>query len=323
MRIFITGATGFIGIHLSKLLVNNGHEVTALLRTESKKELLPPEVDIIKGDLSLFEKEDLELPPFDVVVHLAGVIFASDDAGYMKYNYTAVKELIWCLQRQNWKLKRFVFASSLAAAGPSGRDKILTEQDIPNPVDPYGRAKLAAEEFLSTVSSFPTTSFRPAIVLGPGDENSLTLFQMAKNRVGMSVDGKPQYISFVDVDDLNEAIVKMISDTSLVHKKYFVAHPDKISNKEIFKTLGVVMDRNVFIAPLPKPFLFAAMKVSTFVSDLVGIKNQLDIKQYNQLINHFVCSGEALSKDLGWVAQNDLHTTLHKAYLGYMEEGKL
>ncbi len=323
MKIFVTGATGFIGTHLTRLLIDKGHEVTALLRTESKKKLLPEEVKVIKGDLSLFQDQQLVLPQFDVVIHLAGVVFAANEAGYTKYNYTAVKELVGCLQRQEWKLKRFVFASSLAAAGPSGPTHVLTEKDEPNPIDYYGSAKRASELFLSTVKDFPTTSFRPAIVLGPGDENTLTLFKMARKRLGMSVDGKPQHMSFVDVDDLNDAIVVMVSDDSPEHKKYFVSHPDRISNILIFKTLEKVMDTNVFMIPLPKFVLYSAMKASTGVSTLLGIKNLLDLKQYKQLINNFVCSGQALSDDLNWKPKHNLQATMKKAFEGYKQLGQL
>ncbi len=326
-KIFLTGATGFIGQHLTRLLLQQGHEVTALLRTESKKNLLPPNVQFIKGDLSIFENPELQLPPFDIVIHLAGVVFAKTDAKYMHYNCTAVKHLVACLQRQNWPqpLQRFLFASSLAAAGPSGKTGVLTETQTPSPIEPYGKAKLAAEHFLDTINTFPISSFRPAIVLGVGDTNSLTLFKMAKSRLGISVNGKPQYLTFIDIDDLNQAILKMMldEDTSVQHKKYFVAHPSRISNIELFNTLGKVMNRKVLMIPLPSPLLYASVHVATAFTSLLGIRNQLDKKQYLQLTNHFVCSSNALSKDLNWQAQNDLTATITKAYKGYRAMGWL
>ena len=106
-----------------------------MLRTESKRNLLPENTTILKGDLSIFEDAQLELPPFDIVIHLAGVIFASSNQAYRKYNYLAVKSLIKCLQRQAWTPKRFLFASSLAAAGSSETKDVKvagndTKQDV-------------------------------------------------------------------------------------------------------------------------------------------------------------------------------------------------
>ena len=264
MKIFVTGATGFIGTHLVKQLCEANHEVTALLRTEGKKRLLPETCKILKGDLGIFQNKNLELPAFDVVIHLAGVIFEKDRAGYMKYNYEAVKDLVSCLERQNWKPRRLLFASSLAASGPSRKDQVMTEVDTPKPIDHYGEAKWLAEQHVKEQTSFPTTSFRPAIVLGPGDENSLTLFKMAKLGLGITVDGKPQQISFVDVDDLIEAIFKMIGDTSDQHRTYFVAHPQPVSNQILFDTLKEVMDTRVLMIPLPKAIPTTYTSLSVF-----------------------------------------------------------
>ena len=156
MKLFITGATGFIGVHLTKKLVKLGFEVTALLRTPAKRVLLPKEVKIIEGDMSIFEDHNLELPEFDIVIHLAGAIFAKSPEEYLKFNCEVTKDLVHCLENQKWKLKRFLYASSLAAGGPS-ENVAVDETSIPNPIDPYGAAKLASEEFLQTVTAFPTT----------------------------------------------------------------------------------------------------------------------------------------------------------------------
>ena len=323
MRIFITGATGFIGVHLTKRLVRQHHDVTVLLRTKQKRKLLPHRVEVIHGNMSIFQDETLELPPFDVVIHLAGQIFAKTAHEYHDANCEATKDLVRCIVRQDWDLKRFVFASSLAAAGPSGDENILDEDNTPHPIDPYGHAKLMAEEFLSTVAAFPTTSFRPAIVLGPGDENTLTLFKMAKYRLGMSINGKPQLLSFIDVDDLNDAIIKMIGEETDAHKTYFVAHPDIISNEDIFFTLGEVMGHRVFIVPLPKFGLTLASRISQLVSDQLGITNQLDEKQVLQLSNDFMCSGDKLKRELQWEPRRNLHSSIQKAYDGYRSAGQL
>ncbi|MEZ5023369.1 MAG: NAD(P)-dependent oxidoreductase [Chitinophagales bacterium] len=323
MKIFITGATGFIGTHLTRQLVKENHKVTALLRTESKRKLLPDNVQIIKGDLSIFKDKELKLPEFDVVIHLAGTIFAKNDQKYYEGNCQVTKDLITCLENQDWTLKRFLYASSLAAAGPSFNGHVMDESDQPNPIDPYGKAKLAAERYLSRVKSFPITCFRPAIVLGPGDWNSLSLFKMAKWGIGMNVDGQPQKLSFIDVTDLNDAIVKMMTDPSPENKIYFVAHSKQITNNDLFLALGKVMNKKVSIIPLPKIVLKLAMQTSSFVTNLLQIKNQLDKKQYDQLINDFECSSALLQKELHWTPQFNLNASLKKAYVGYVEMGML
>lgn len=317
MRVLITGATGFIGQHLTRRLVRNHAKVTALLRSPEKRRLLPPKISILEGDMSIFKDPKLELPEFDVVLHLAGQIFAKTPEAYMAGNYSTTVDLVECILRQAWRPRRFLFASSLAAAGPSGDDSFLTEYDPCRPVDDYGRAKLKAEEYLATISDFPTTSFRPAIVLGPGDENTLTLFKMAQFRIGLSIDGEAQLLSFVDVADLNEAIMKMMNDDSKEDKTYFVAHPEVITNKDLFRSMGEAMGHDVFIIPIPKVGLQYASRLSALLSKQLGWRNQLDDKQVSQLMNNFVCSADKLERELGWHPRRDLSKSVRRAYDGY------
>jgi len=173
MRVLVTGATGFIGRHLCRRLLEQGDQVVALVRPGSES-AAPSGVEVFSGDLSLFADSRTVLPSCDVVIHLAGVVAAKKAREYQETNYGAVTDLLACLRRQSWTPQRFLFASSLAAAGPSAPDRPWTEDDPPQPIDAYGAAKARAEEAVRQ-APFPTTMFRPPIVLGPGDGASLTI----------------------------------------------------------------------------------------------------------------------------------------------------
>jgi dihydroflavonol-4-reductase len=320
LRVFVTGATGFIGQHLCHRLSLCGDQVVALVRTEGKAAKLPDGVEIFRGDLSTFADPHTVLPACDVVVHLAGVVAARSSEDYAIVNYSAVGDLVDCLARQDWKPKRFLLASSLAAAGPSPGDRAWTEEDPPSPIDPYGLAKGNAEAAVRR-APFPTTAFRPSIVLGPGDEASLTLFRAARSGVGFRVAGVPQRLSFVDVRDLVEAIVLMVDDRRPGSFLYFVSHPSAIDVRELWRGLARAVGSGVMVVPLPRWVLYVAMRVSTFVSRLLGHRNQLDEKQYKQMTAPaFVCSSEAIRRDLGWTPRHDLAECLAHAAEGYRRE---
>ena len=306
MKILVTGGTGFIGNHLVHRLVRDGHHVVALVRNRDKARDLPP-VEILEGDLSLFENSRTVLPACDAVIHLAGVIAADRLEDYEKYNFTAVKHLVACLERQSWKPKRLLFASSLAAAGPSTTP--MSESDTCAPIEPYGKSKLDAERFLQH-APFPTTSFRPSVVFGPGDQATVTLFKLAKNRVGFRPAGLNPQLSYVDVDDLVDAIVAMLGDTTREHRTYFVSHPSSTDQRTLWRALGTTLGKGIFVLPVPKRLLYAAMKL--------GVSKQLDEKQYKQIVAPgFVCSSSALSRDTGWKPQYDLSAALAKAAAGF------
>ena len=322
MRYLVTGATGFIGTHLCQALVDRGDTVVALVRTPAKAENLPDGVKTLAGDLTLFVG-DVTLPEVDIVVHLAGVVAAPTPDVYEAINFTAVKDLVACLERQTWNPKRLVFASSLAAAGPSPLDQAWTEKDPLNPVDPYGEAKMRAEAVVRK-ADFPTTCFRPCIVLGPNDTASLTLYKAAEGGVGIRVGSRAQQLSFVDVRDVVSGILHMSDDVRDGHYTYYISHPQAIDTEVLWAGLGRALGRRVRVLPVPGLLLRALVPLATLGSKVLGKTNQLDIKQYRQMVAPaFVCSSASLSADLGWQAQYGLDATLVHATAGYRASGTL
>jgi nucleoside-diphosphate-sugar epimerase len=323
MRFFVTGATGFIGRHLCRRLESEGHEVVALVRSSAKADRLARSVEVFQGDLGCFADRSTVLPPCEVVVHLAGVVAADKLEEYDAVNFKAVEDLLGCLARQSWKPRRFLFASSLAAAGPSPANRPWTEADAPAPIEPYGDAKARAEAIVAK-APFPTTSFRPPSVFGPEDPATLTLFRSARAGFGFRVAGAPQRLSFVDVRDLADAIALMADDRRGGSLVYFASHPRPIDVPELWRELGNAVGRRVRVLPVPRAGLYTAMRIATLGQGLFGYKNQLDAKQYQQMVAPaFVCSSEALRRELGWSPRYDLSEALKHAADGYRAAGML
>ena len=324
MRIFVTGATGFIGGHLTERLVTDGHHVTALVRSPHKADRLRDlGVSLVSGDLSVFADPDFILDPHDVVVHLAGVVSAPDDATYEAINYGAVADLVRWLNEQPWSPRRLVFSSSLAAAGPSPTDRPLTEADPPRPIDPYGDAKARAEAALSA-ASFPTTSFRPPPVIGGGDPAFLPVFSLAARGLGVRVSGPPQRISWIGVDDLVAAILAMAHDTRTTHHVYFTTHEAVIDLDELWAGLSRAFDHRVRVIRLPGSLLAGLAGLTSAVLPRLGLTSSFDSKLVAQMRTPaFVCTSRALTTDLGWSAQVDLDQTLRRTLAGYRDRGWL
>jgi nucleoside-diphosphate-sugar epimerase len=326
MRILVTGATGFIGAHLVRALVGGGHQVVALVRDPKKAaaELPQSGVETLAGDLSLFERDDLVLPECEVVIHLAGVVAAKSPAEYDAINFEAVRSLVGALGRQRWKPRRLLFASSLAAAGPSAARVPLTEHDPAQPIEPYGRAKLKAEQFLVAEAPFPTTSFRPSIVFGPRDTATLTFFKMARRGVGFRVAGEPQALSYIDVDDAAAGIVAMMDDRSDAHRTYFLAARDPMDTEILWHAMSEAIGRRVRVVRVPRPLLRGASATATALSKVFRFTNQLDGKQVDQMTAPaFLCSSAALQEAHGWVPRVSLVESLQKAWTQYRADGWL
>ncbi len=320
MRYFITGCTGFIGIHLCRKLIAEGHEVFGLVRNPGKipSDLLG-RLKEIKGGVEIFERADLILPEVDVVIHLAGVTTGRNSKDYERMNYEPVLHLLDCLNRQQWKPKRFILASSLAAAGPNRNSLNLRESDKAAPIEPYGLAKLRAEQLLKS-QPFPTTAFRPPAVIGPGDPAMLTLFKMVNRGFAPLPSGKVQLLSYIYVGDLVEAIYIMSKEISEEHKLYFTTADDVITNHDIIREIAASLEKKALIVRIPKALIWLIMVLSTAISYVFRVPNFYDYRQYKQMTtSSFVCTSELLTAETGWKAKTGLAEAIRLSALGYKE----
>ncbi len=126
MKILITGASGFIGAYLVEKL-SPSHEVAGLM--------LPGE-SIENCQLSKIFRGDVTVPASlldacswpDIVIHAAGLTKTRRPRDYFKVNTRGTKNIVKVISRVNPNLKKFIFFSSVAAAGPakgphSGRER--------------------------------------------------------------------------------------------------------------------------------------------------------------------------------------------------------
>lgn len=219
MKILVTGATGFIGFHVVQRLVAQGHEVEALVRSESKATGLKNlGVRLIFGRLNELKKAAISLPPAEAVIHLGGIIKAKNPQAFMTINAEGTRDLLESLDLSY--LQKFVFISSISARGPN----LMWTGVGQGPVSAYGRSKKRGEEIVRDSSGrFHIAVVRPPIVYGPGDQTTLTLFKMFALGFFPLIAHQNQRVSFIYVDDL----VSVIVDAVLSRQKEFeLIEPD-------------------------------------------------------------------------------------------------
>ena len=159
MKAFVTGGTGFLGTHLVNALLARGDDVTCLVRSPSKAASLERRrVRLIRGDLDDAGALRRGCAGADVIFHLAGRIAARDLNAFMRANRDGTANLLEAAAER--PPRRFVYVSSLAAAGPTVPGQPIDETRPPAPVTPYGQSKLAGEVLVRAVA-FPWTVVRP------------------------------------------------------------------------------------------------------------------------------------------------------------------
>ena len=132
MRVLVTGATGFVGSHLIEGLRRANHEIAALVRSPGKAAaLMALGVEQVRGHLGDAEALARAAAGRDLVFHVAGLTAALDEAEYLRANRDGTRALIEAAERGG--VGRFVYVSSMAAAGPAPRGQPLRGDEPPGP----------------------------------------------------------------------------------------------------------------------------------------------------------------------------------------------
>ena len=163
LKIALTGGTGFVGSHVLELALAEGHVVKALTRRDQ-----PPRdgVEWIAGDLADRSALEMLVADVDAVIHVAGVLTASNAAAFELGNVGGTLSMLAAATAGG--VRRFVHVSSLAAREPK--------------LSLYGASKASAEDLVQG-SGLDWAIVRPPAVYGPGDKETLELFRMAKLRL--------------------------------------------------------------------------------------------------------------------------------------------
>ena len=154
MKILITGGAGYIGSHVSNLLLDKGFDVTIIdSLITGNKNLVPKKAKLVISDIADTEKIEsvVNNERFDLVMHFAGLIRVDESVKepekYNNFNYEKAKTFLNICFKNN--LNKIVFSSTASVYGNPDNQKVL-ESDPLNPLNPYAVSKLKLEQFLIT-----------------------------------------------------------------------------------------------------------------------------------------------------------------------------
>ena len=151
-NILITGGAGYIGSHVSFLLIEKGYNITIIdSLITGNKQLVPKEANLEICDIADIKKvtQVLKSKKFEAVLHFSGLIRVEESVKYpekyIEFNYNKAKIFLDICFQNN--LNKVIFSSSAAVYGSPKKDKII-ESDELNPLSPYADSKLMLENYL-------------------------------------------------------------------------------------------------------------------------------------------------------------------------------
>jgi nucleoside-diphosphate-sugar epimerase len=307
-KLLITGASSFIGGFLVEEALRNGFEVYAGVRKTSNRQYLQhKDINCIELDLSSQEMLEYKMKEIwqkngglDFIIHNAGVTYAKKREDFYCGNFQCTKNLAEALIKTQMPVKKFVLVSSLAAYGP-GEDmnfKPIGVSDHKNPASTYGKSKLRAEEYLSSLSGLPYLIINSTAVYGPRDRDFLRFIDLINKGFEPYIGRNKQMISLIYVKDLARAIVRLLS-LSVVNRSYIASDGFDYNKEELGNISRKILNKKTFKVKIPRlPLQIVASAVDAMCNSF-GSLPFLNKEKINEISSaNWLCDSEELWNDI-------------------------
>jgi nucleoside-diphosphate-sugar epimerase len=311
----ITGATGFLGFHLAGAFQRAGWEVRAIVRPGNVKRL-PEGVAVVEAPLARAWLE----PAFagaDLVVHSAAVIRAASEVAFTATNVDGTRAVV---EAVNAAGARLLHISSIAAVGPASPRAPAREDDLPHPVNAYGRSKLASEQVVRETALTTWTIVRPPAVYGPRDRGFLPLFRMARRGLFLYAAPPETAFTFVYVEDLVAAILRAASDDRAIGQTFFVGHAEPVTTDMLLRAIAEALGKT-FRPRVLAPIVLDAAAALGDIAWRFGRPPVLDRDRLAELRSGgFVCAVDRIRDALGFVAPTSIRDGVERTARWYLEQ---
>ena len=261
MNIIVTGAAGFIGMHVSKKLLDDGHNVTAIdnLNTYYDQTLKQDRLNSLSGYKNfIFYEQDIAdkntiMEIFleanaECVINLAaqaGVRYSLvDPDAYGSSNLVGFLNILEACR--NYKVSHLIYASSSSIYGSNEEKPFKETHNTDHPISLYGATKKANEIMAHSYShlfKIPTTGLRFFTVYGPWGRPDMALFKFTK----AILENKPIDIynhgnmvrDFTYIDDAVHAVTKLVNIPATTSTNYNTQKPDASTSNSPWRIFNV------------------------------------------------------------------------------------
>ena len=304
MIVLVTGGAGFIGSHLCKRLVKEGHQVVCIDNlSNGRKENLE---GIENNPLFTFYEFDVnntiklrrvfDKYPFDMVFHFAANAdtVKGEEAPHEDIENTLYATLNVLEMMRLYEIKKFFFASSSTVYG-NADERLQEHRSIMRPISHYGAGKLASEAFVSSFSSlhnFQVWIARFCNAVGPNMTvgvipDLIRKLKQHPNELEVYGDGT-QTKPFVWIDDLVEGVMCLLKNTNEPYNAYLVGVD---SNCTVERIAQIVMEEVGVQVPIK------------YTGDYKGCKG--DVHKYSYDVTRL--------RMFGWVPKYTAEEAIRKA----------
>jgi uncharacterized protein (TIGR01777 family) len=253
MNITVTGATGFVGAHLTRALLNSGHTVHALARKRPAD--LPAAVQFSEWRSTEEEPPRESLAQADAVIHLAGEPVAQRWTPEAKKKIRGsrvdgTRHLVNALSTESRRPRVLICASAIGIYGSRG-DEILTESSTPGDdflatlVVDWEKAAALAEAL-----GIRVVRFRFGVVLGKEGGALAKMLPPFRLGLGGRLGSGRQWMSWIHIHDVINLVLVTLANAA-VHGPLNATAPEPVTNTQFTRELASALHRPA-IFPVPK-----------------------------------------------------------------------
>jgi uncharacterized protein (TIGR01777 family) len=253
-NVLISGGSGFIGKHLTNVLINNGFTVSILSRSAKQN---TKDIKYYKWDINTHFIEEEAVIKADYILHLAGENIAEKPwtakrkEEIVQSREQSIQLIYDVLERNNKKLDAFISASGVGIYGAINGEEICTE-NTPAENDFLGSTCQKWEAAADTISTLGirVVKIRTGLVLGKDDGFLKKLTPIFKLKLGSALGSGKQYMPWIHVNDLCAIYLAAIQNSEMTGA-YNAAIFDNTTNTAFSKTLAKVYGYSIWLPKVP------------------------------------------------------------------------
>jgi uncharacterized protein YbjT (DUF2867 family) len=243
MKIFLTGATGFVGRHMLRRLLDEGHTVRALVRDPERAcELAQSGVELTAGDVVSGAGLDEGVRGCEAVIHLVGIIVEKDTNTFERVHHGGTRNVVEAAKRAD--IRRFVQMSALGVRADG--------------VAAYQTTKWRGEEEVRQ-SGISYCILRPSLIFGPGDGFVTQMMGMMRSAPlfrPVPGNGSPKFRP-IFIDDVTACFARALTADAATNQTIELGGADELTLNEVLREIARCAGVRKPAVHIPMPFMLA------------------------------------------------------------------
>ena len=284
MTVLVTGAAGFLGGHVTDVLVERGDQPRVLIHPSDDRERLERAgADVRRGDVTSTASLRSALKGVDIVLHCAARTGPWGlEQAYMRTNVQALELLVHAAQAAG--VQRIVHVSSITVHGNDVGGWADEQTPFREEHNPYSRSKIAGERLLQrmvTELRAPVTIVRPGWIYGPRDiASTARIARMLESKRMVLIGSGENHLPLIYVRDVARGMLLAGQAPEAIGRPYLLVNDEPVTQREFVGALAAELDVPAPTRHLPYELLLRAGAVSESLGRLAHIRRPPPVMRY-------------------------------------------